>query len=594
MAAYVNPDYVDLLEAFDFGRYFVWAKGSKLRDEEGREYVDFLAGFGVHNIGHNHPRLVQRLKEALDSGRPSMLNIDASLLIGLLAQKLNDITHPSLCRTVFANSGAETVETAIKTARAATGRSTIVSCQGAWHGLTTGALSLMDDEQHKGFGPLLNDVVRIPFGDLEALEKVCKQYRPAAFFVEPIQGEGGIRFPSADYLKSASEICRKSDCLLVVDEIQTGLGRTGTLFSTIIDDVLPDIFLVGKALSGGMVPVAACLMTAKTWSRGFAGPRRCNLCASTFAGGHLAMVAGLETLDIVQEENLCGRACELGDYLLDELRKLANRHAIIREVRGKGLFIGVEFQPAAGFLPKVMPAWARKQIFSQIVCAVLIRDYGIITQTCGLAPTVLRIEPPLVISKDNIDYLIHSLDKVLKEYPTYNMASVAAIRKTVLGKTLMFLKERLKVIWASLKYRESWTFRPRQSWGLLKYLMHTRPSWRGSLAELNAYCPPIGSKTYGRYLHGLKRICRQDWTPLVAHVSVTDRCPYRCERCSNVSKSDKDPELSTLKQLFRELVSAGTSRVCLTGGEPTCARTLCTLSMLAGLCRRSFSPREMN
>lgn len=434
---FVNPDYVDLLEAFDFGRRFTWAEGTKVRDEEGREYTDFLAGFGVHNVGHNHPRLVRRLHEALDNGQPSMLNVDAPLPAAELAEELNRQAHPDLCRVVFTSSGAEAVEAAIKAARASTGRRMLVSCHGAWHGLTAGALSLMGDvEQRRRLGPLLDDVVQVPFGDVGALEQTCRHHRPAAFFVEPIQGEGGIRIPEADYLPQASRICHKVGCLLVVDEIQTGLGRTGTTFATDFAKVRPDMLLVGKAMSGGMIPAAACMLTARVWKRAFSGPGRATICTSTFAAGRLAMVTGLETLRILHEERLAVRARELGEALLDRLRALAAKHPIIREVRGQGLLAAVEFQPPSGLLPAAVPRWARQQLFAQVVSAILLRDHGYLTQPCALAPTVLRLEPPLVVSCEEIDGLVDALDQALTVCPTHAAAVKAAFRKAVLGRQL--------------------------------------------------------------------------------------------------------------------------------------------------------------
>ena len=434
---FVNPDYVDLLESFDFGRHFTWAQGTKLRDDEGREYTDFLAGFGVHNVGHNHPRLIGRLCEELARCGPSMLNVDAPLPAALLAERLSGMMHPDLCRAVFASSGTEAVEAAIKVVRAAAGRSALVSCRGGWHGLSTGALALMDDEEHRrGFGPLLADVVHVPFGDAAALEDACRRHRPAGFFVEPIQGEGGVRIPSAGYLLDAAEICRKTGCLLVIDEIQTGLGRTGADFATDFSKVLPDVLLVGKALSGGLVPAAACLMTAETWSRALAGPRRCNLCTSTFCGGRLAMTAGLAALDVLHEERLAERARELGGFLLDGLRKLAGRHTVIRDVRGQGLLVGIEFAEPSGLLAVAVPRWARRQLFAQVVAAVLLRDHGLLTQTCGLAPNVLRIEPPLVITEQEIQNLLDALDQVLAAYPSFRAATWSALCKTAFGSEL--------------------------------------------------------------------------------------------------------------------------------------------------------------
>jgi putrescine aminotransferase len=434
---FVNPDYVDLLESLDFGRHFTWAQGTKLRDEDGRLYTDFLAGFGVHNAGHNHPRLIGRLCEELAACGPSMLNIDAPLPAALLAERLSGMTHSTLCRTVFTSSGTEAVEAAIKIARAATGRSLLLSCHGGWHGLSTGALALMGDAEHcRGFGPLLADVMQIPFGDVAALEEACSRHRPAAFFVEPIQAEGGIRVPATSYLHDAAEISRKAGCLLVIDEIQTGLGRTGTDFATSFAEVVPDVLLVGKALSGGLAPVAACLTTADTWSRALAGPARCNLCASTFGAARLAMTAGLEMLGILREEALADRAKKMGTQLLEGLQKLADRHPMIREVRGQGLLAGIEFEPPSGLLAAVVPRWAREQLFAQVVAAVLLRDHALVTQTCGLAPHVLRIEPPLVITPEEIEELLRALDQVLAAYPSFGSATWSALRKTALGMDL--------------------------------------------------------------------------------------------------------------------------------------------------------------
>jgi len=434
---FVNPDWVDLLEAFDFGRHFTWAQGTRLRDDQGRVYTDFLAGFGVHNAGHNPPRLLERLHAELDACGPSMLNVDAPLPAARLAQRLSGLASPDLSRTVFVSSGAEAVETAIKTVRAATGRSMLVACHGAWHGLSTGPLALMSDQEHaRGFGPLLADVVHVPFDDVGALAEVCARQRPAAFFVEPIQAEGGIRIPAAGYLREAARVCRQAGCLLAIDEIQTGLGRTGRPLATDCAEVQPDLLLLGKALSGGLIPVAACLMTQRVWSQAYSGRGRCNLCASTFGGGRLAMAVGLEVLDILEDEQLAERARHSGEVLMQGLQRLAGKHRMIRAVRGQGLLAGIEFAPPAGMMAAVVPNWARQQLFAQVVAVVLLRDHGLLTQTCGLAANVLRIEPPLVVSVDEINMLLEALDWVLTAYPSFTSATWSAFRKTALGMKL--------------------------------------------------------------------------------------------------------------------------------------------------------------
>ncbi|MCX7047353.1 MAG: aspartate aminotransferase family protein [Candidatus Sumerlaeota bacterium] len=432
-ARYVNPEFARLLAEFDYGRRFVHASGTRLRDDARRDYLDFLAGFGVHNIGHNHPALCEALTRAIASSSPSMLNIDAPEQQGVLAQRLNGLTHPDLCRVAFANSGAEAVDIAIKAARAATGRRALVACEGAFHGLSIGALSLLSDSSQRGlFGPLLQEVEWIPFGDTDKLEHACARLKPAAFFVEPIQGEGGIRQPAPSFLKDASDICRRHGSLFVVDEIQTGLGRTGAFFATPFQEAPPDALLLGKALSGGMVPISAAMMTADVWKRAFGAPERCHLNASTFAGSHLATTAALATLDILDREALPARAAAMGRLLGEKLKELAARHSIIQEIRGKGLLQGVVFERASGLMMKAVPAWAREGLFAQVICALLLRDHGVIAQPCGLAQNVLRAEPPLIVSEQEVLRFVAALDQVLAVCPSHSSALKSAFRKSIL------------------------------------------------------------------------------------------------------------------------------------------------------------------
>lgn len=436
-ASYVNPGFVDLLETLDYGRDFVRAEGTCLWDEQGNEYTDFLAGFGVHNIGHNHPRLLGALSEALASGAPSMLNIDAPACQSALAERLCRITHPELCRAFFANSGAEAVEMAIKTARAATGRSLVVACRNAYHGLTTGALALTDAPLwQKPFGPLSAPVGRIPFNDLEALRQICQQEKPAALIVEPVQGEGGINSPATAYLAEAAALLKRCGALLIVDEIQTGLGRTGEMFATPFGQIVPDMLLLGKAVSGGIAPLALGLVRSAVWDRAYAGPDRSTLNASTFAGGHLACTAGMTVLDILEQEQLVERSAQTGACLLPALRQLAGRHPAIREVRGRGLLIGVELEPATGLMMRAVPAWARDGLQAHVICALLLRDYGIIAQPCSLRQNVMRIEPPLTMGAEEAGRFVATLDQVLAACPSPNAALKLAFRKQVLGGAL--------------------------------------------------------------------------------------------------------------------------------------------------------------
>jgi acetylornithine/succinyldiaminopimelate/putrescine aminotransferase len=425
---FINPDYVALLEAFEFGRDFVRAEGMRLFDADGRAYLDFLAGFGVHNVGHNHPHVVKALVDALSANRPSMLNIDAPRAAGQLAERLCGLTHPALNRVAFANSGAEAVDIAIKAA--ASGRTgPLLACEGGYHGLSVGALSLIGYEGAKhAFKAVLPQVAYVPYGDSEALREACARLRPSAFFVEPVQSEGGVFVPDPRYLVDAARICKEYECALVVDEIQTGLGRTGTLFATDFRAVVPDIVLVGKALSGGLVPVAATLMRQEVWDRAFKGPSRCMLNASTFAGGHLAMTAGLETLSVMELEQLAAQAERKGAAFMEGLKELAARHSMIADVRGRGLLLGIEFAPPKGILSKAVPTWARAGLFAQVVAAVLMRDFRIVTQPCTLAPGVLRVEPPLVVGESDMATFLHALERTLSAVSTYSTAVLTAAR----------------------------------------------------------------------------------------------------------------------------------------------------------------------
>lgn len=434
---YVNPDYIDMLESFDYGRIFVRAQGTELWDGDGNKYLDLLAGFGVHNLGHNPPSVVEALHSALSSNGASMLNMDASAHVGRLAERLTALTHPDLCRTVFASSGAEAVEIAIRTARAATGRIPIVACRNGYHGLTTGALSLLgNDRLKKPFGPLLPEVEQIPFGNADALRDVCRSRRPAALFVEPIQGEGGIVVPDDGYIKEVAGICHNHGALLVIDEIQTGLGRTGKVFATDFGAVVPDVLLVGKALSAGLIPVSAAVMTSDVWKRAFSGPERCVLDSSTCSGGLLAMTAGLEAINTLERNHLTENALGQGQYLMESLKRLAKKHEVIEKVRGRGLLVGVEFKEPGGLLLKAVPEWVREGLYAYVISARLLRDHRIVVQPCSLARNVLRVEPPLVVTTAEIDYFVQALDQTLAACPSHNSATVAAFRKTFLGGNL--------------------------------------------------------------------------------------------------------------------------------------------------------------
>ncbi len=429
---FLNSSYIDLIQNLGHGKYFKKSCGTKIYDESGNEYTDFLAGYGVHNIGHNNKELISHLHKELDSQSPTFLNMDAASDSALLAEKLSKLTDGELNRVSFSNSGSEAVETALKTAIAATGKSAIISCKDSYHGLSIGAISLMDDELHrKPFGNLLQNVHKITFGNIKELEDKIKKVKPAAFIVEPIQSEGGIIVPEVDYLEKISKICKKNKVILIIDEIQTGIGRCGSMLFTDFKRVKPDIVLLGKALSGGLIPISACIMSEKVYKKSHHGLNKCFLYESTFSGGHLACQCSIKTITIIENSNLLKETNEKGDYLLKQLSNLKDKHKIIKDIRGTGLLIGIEFLKPTGLISNTLPKKIKESIFTYIVSAKLMKDYKLILQACSIRGNVLRIEPPLTITKKEIDFLLDSIDNILTEIPNHKTALSKLIKNKI-------------------------------------------------------------------------------------------------------------------------------------------------------------------
>src|SRR6201989_348739 len=302
-ARHLNEQLVRVLKTIGYDVGFQKGQGQYLYDRDNVRYLDLLSGFGVFAIGRNHPTLREALKSVLDSDLPNLLQLDVSTLAGVLAERLLKYV-PYLDKVFFANSGAETVEAAIKFARGATGRPGIVHCAHSFHGLSYGALSLTDDvNSRSGFEPLLPGCTAIPFNDLAALEKALSSREVAAFIVEPIQGKG-VNMPSDDFLPGAAALCRQYGTLLIADEIQTALGRTGRFLAIEHWNVEPDMVLLAKALSGGHVPIGALLTRKSIFDKIFNRMDRAVVHGSTFAKNDLAMAAGLATLEVMQAEKL--------------------------------------------------------------------------------------------------------------------------------------------------------------------------------------------------------------------------------------------------------------------------------------------------
>ncbi|MDP8990178.1 MAG: aspartate aminotransferase family protein [Acidobacteriota bacterium] len=414
--AHVNPQWVRLLDALQMNVRYRRCAGVELHAEDGRRFLDFLSGYCVHNTGHNHPAIIEALHWELDRQGPAMLQSHVSELAGELAQRLCGLAGGRLDKVFFCSSGSEGVEAAIKFARANTGRSGLVYASGAFHGLTCGALSLMDDAFWRdGFGPLLPDTEAVPFGDGAALEAKLRTRKIAAFVVEPVQAESGIRVPAAGYLAAAQAACRKYGTLFVLDEVQTGMFRTGRFLAAQHDDLDPDMVVLAKALSGGLIPCGAVLMSNRVYDSVYGSLKRSMVHASTFSENHLAMRAGIATLDVLEREHLGARAASLGEYLRGRLRDALSGYEMIAEIRGIGLLNGIAFQaPRKLSLRGPFETFVKihRALFGQLVVMRLFRDQNILTQICGNNFMVLKVAPPLVVEERQVDEFVRAITAV--------------------------------------------------------------------------------------------------------------------------------------------------------------------------------------
>ncbi len=415
-ARYMNPQMPRILKTIGFDADYVRAEGAYLFDRDGRRYLDFLAGFGVFALGRCNPGIEQALRDAMALSLPNLVQMECPPLSGLLAEALVARMPTDSYRCFFTNSGAESVETVLKYVRCATGRSRVLFADHAFHGLTTGALALNGAHEFRDrFGTLLPGCAAVPFGDLDALERELRDGDVAAFVVEPIQGKGVFVAPD-DYLRAAGELCHRNGALLAIDEVQTGLGRTGTFFAFEQWNVEPDLVTVAKALSGGYVPVGAVIAKSAVVEKVFDTMDRAVVHSSTFGQNVLAMTAGLATLHALDAESIVEHAKSTGGSLIAGLQALTDRHELIHEVRGRGLMIGIEFRRPKSM--RLRAQWSlletmRSGLFTQLVIVPLFRDHGILSQVAGDHQNVLKILPPLITTRDQADTFVAALDDVL-------------------------------------------------------------------------------------------------------------------------------------------------------------------------------------
>ncbi|HEY2017977.1 MAG TPA: aspartate aminotransferase family protein [Bryobacteraceae bacterium] len=415
----MNPQWPRLLDLLQMNVHYERCYGCELFSTDGRRFLDFLAGYCVHNTGHNHPAIIEALKDELDRGGPAMLQSHVPELAGKLAKRLVEAAGGRLHRAFFCSSGSEGVEAAIKFSRAATRRAGLLYAEHAFHGLTCGALSLMSDPfWREGFGPLLADAEAVPFGSLDALEKQLSTRKFAAFIVEPIQSEAGIRVPQPEYLKSAEILCRRFGTLLVLDEVQTGMYRTGPFLAAHRFDVEPDMVVLAKALSGGLIPVGALLTSEAVSDAVYNSLGRAIVHTSTFGENGLAMRAGLATLDVLESESLGERARVLGAELRTRLSEALAPYEMVQAVRGAGMLSGIEFGPPRQLRLRVAFEAFRRihpAMFGQVLVMRMFRDHGILTQICGNNFNVLKVAPPLVVNRGQIEEFVSAIRKVVEE-----------------------------------------------------------------------------------------------------------------------------------------------------------------------------------
>jgi ornithine--oxo-acid transaminase len=427
---YLNRQTGRVLKTLGFDREWVQGRGAHLIDSAGESYLDLYGGYGVFSLGRNHPVVRDALIGVMMADPPSLPQLGVTTLPGMLAEQLVTRAPDSIDAAVLCSSGTEAVEGALKLSRAATGRTRVLYCDRGFHGLTIGSLSINgNDEFRERFAPLVPGCERIAFGDLAALEAELAAGDVAAFIVEPVQGKGVYPAPEG-YLPGARELCHRHGALLILDEVQTGLGRTGRLFALEHWGVEPDMITLAKALSGGYVPIGALLASRAVFDATFDSMEHSVVHGSTFGNGDFAAAAGLATLGVIDDERLVDRAARLGDLLLELTQPLAERFEIVREVRGLGLMWGIELGPPSGRAARrVWEAIERRQpgLFAQMVTIPLFHRHRILTQVAGHHMNVIKALPPLVIDEQELERFARALADVLERAETKLLRSYVGL-----------------------------------------------------------------------------------------------------------------------------------------------------------------------
>lgn len=416
-AKYLNPQLPRMLHTIGFDKFYERAEGAYFYDAEGNDYLDMLAGFGIFALGRHHPVVRSAVQQVMDLDLPDLTRFDCSPLPGLLAEQLLSYA-PGLDRVFFGNSGTEAVETALKFARYATGRRRILYCDHAFHGLTAGSLSVNGENGfRRGFDPLLPDTA-VPLGDLGTLARELRKGDVAALIVEPIQGKG-VLAPPPGWLLAAQQLLHEHKALLICDEVQTGIGRTGTFFAYQQEEgVQPDLVCVAKALSGGYVPIGATLGKGWIFEKVYSSMDRVLVHSASFGSNAQAMAAGLATLHVMREEQVVENAHRVGELFRARLAELVEKYELLAEVRGRGLMIGIEFGRPKSL--KLRTGWtalqaARKGLFAQMVVVPLLQRHRILTQVSGDHLEVIKLIPPLIITEREVDRFVAAFTEVMDD-----------------------------------------------------------------------------------------------------------------------------------------------------------------------------------
>jgi ornithine--oxo-acid transaminase len=413
---YLNPQMGRILRTLGFDRRWVGGDRTHLIDSGGERYLDLISGYGVFALGRNHPDVVTAVQDVLAAGTANLPQLGVTLLTGVLAEQLLARAPGSVGAMVPANTGTEAVEAAMKIARAATGRPRLLYAEHGFHGLTLGSVSINGNQEFRaGFGPFLPGCDPVPFGDADALARELAHEDAAALILEPIQGKG-VNLPPDGYLATAQRLCREAGTLFVCDEVQTGLGRTGRFLALEHWDLAPDMICLSKALSGGLIPVGAVLVSRAAFDRVFDGMERAVRHGSTFGGNDLAAAAALATLHVLDRDGLVTRAERLGKLLLKLTEPLVARHDVVRDVRGAGLMWAIELGPPPGAAGRSLfraVDHLQPGLFAQLVTVPLFHEHRILCQVAGHRLNVIKALPSLLIEESDVRNFADALADVV-------------------------------------------------------------------------------------------------------------------------------------------------------------------------------------